>query len=112
MKKKLFNEFLANPFGKSTLFRVDWKNFDEIPSELYVHDIFIIVKENNVNGAQSGYTMIDATFINKRIIKSEWKTWNIDNPEHRKELVAWGVLTLTNKMVELCPVCKEFQCIC
>ena len=120
--KRPENPEFARAVGKSTLLRIDWKNWKkEVPTS--GQDIWVIIR------LQDGYYPVMGTYFDEVIPaskdghfpESRWRSVRfqdfglpdiyIGNKE-AKRLVAWGVNRSIVRLGKDCKKCKRLECSC
>ena len=118
--KKIENADFANPVGKSSIIRIDWKSFKkEMPKS--GQDIWVVLKVSN------GYMVATGTYFNEVIPASKdgnfpdttWKQIKFHDfglpdilvgkeyaDKNQKRLVAWGV---NQGIVRLAPLPEDWK---
>lgn len=123
-KKAIINPEFANPVGKSSLLRIDWKSWkDECPKN--GTSIWVILKFTN------GYVPVTGTYLDHTLPASSdghfpetrWRSVKFDDFEYpdifvgmrdknEKRMIAWGVHRGVVSLGTDCKKCKMLQCNC
>lgn len=122
MKKKLDNFEFSRAIGKSTILRIDWKDWKkELPKA--GSPIWIVVR------LQNGYYPVQGTYLDETLPASEngtfpasrWQSVRFNEysiPEiymkskEWKRLKAWGYNVAVIQLGKDCKKCKRLDCAC
>jgi hypothetical protein len=120
-KKKPVGKEWLNPIGKTTLLRVDWRDWKkEQPKSC--EDIVVIVKDKAGDCGPFHATYFDETipagktFPETRFRRIEFREFGLGTiylgSKEEKYLIAWGRLKVVKQLISDCPICKQLICQC
>lgn len=121
-KKKTDNPDFSKAVGKSSLLRIDWRDWSkELPTS--GQDIWVVIRLKN------GFYPVTGTYFDQTLPaskdgnfpQSRWRSVRFTEfgiPEtfmgsrEWKRLIAWGVHRGVVRLAIDCPKCKRLQCSC
>jgi len=120
-KKKSLNKEWSNPIGKTTLVRIDWRDWKkEQPKSC--EDIIVVIKDKIGDYGPVHATYFDETipaskaFPESRFRRVAFREFGLGEiylgSKEEKYLVDWGRFKVVKQLTSDCPICKQLICQC